>query len=192
MHTVSTESAQRAVRVLLEWCGYDPDASGLMDTPRRVVTALAEMTAGQAIDPGVYLSRVFDSDGMDADEMIVLRDVPFSSLCEHHMLPFVGTACVAYIPAPGAAIVGISKLARVVDAYTRRLTVQERATSQIAAAIDKYLTNVGVAVTLASTHQCMTLRGVRKHSSVMVTSKLTGLFRDDPRARSEFFELART
>lgn len=186
-------SARYAVKALLEHCGYDCDNdSGIAETPRRVVQAWEELTAGQHSDPGEHLARTFDADGMDVDEMIVLRRIGFVSLCEHHVLPFTGHASVAYLPRPGASIVGVSKLARVVDGYARRLQVQERLTSQIATCVDKHLDNVGVAVQIEATHTCLSLRGIRKESAVMVTSKLTGLFRDDPRARAEFLELIRS
>lgn len=177
--------AESAVATLLKVCGYDPTENGLIDTPARVVRALVELTSGEWEDPAVHLERVFDSG--DTDEMIIVRDVGFASMCEHHMLPFVGKASVAYIPAPGAPIVGLSKLARVVDVYARRLQVQERMTAQIAGCIDKHLTNVGVAVTISAHHTCMSLRGVRKEGADMVTSKLLGLFKTDASARAEFF-----
>lgn len=188
----STEP-EAAVETLLAYCGYDlrqMQMDGLSRTPHRVVSAWRELTAGERSDPGDHLARVFDPDGMDVDEMIVLRRIGFVSLCEHHVLPFVGHATVAYIPAPGASIVGVSKLARVVEGYAHRLQVQERLTSQIAHCLDKHLNNVGVAVQIEATHSCLSLRGIRKETAVMVTSKLMGLFKDDPRARAEFLDLA--
>ena len=182
--------AVEAMATVLAYAGYDVESDGLADTPARFVRALHEMTAGEDTDPGEHLTKVFGVD--DVDEMIVLRRLPLVSLCEHHLLPFFGYATVGYIPAPHGGIVGISKLARVVDGYARRLQVQERLTSQIVACIDKHTNNVGVAATIEATHTCMTVRGVRKDSSVMVTSKLIGAFRNDPTARAEFLELARS
>lgn len=191
MKPTNAFAAEAAVAMLLDCCGYDLDADGLADTPRRVARTWIELTAGEHSDPGDHLRRTFDPDGMDVDEMVVLRRIGFVSLCEHHVLPFAGHATVAYIPAPGAAIVGLSKLARVVDGYAHRLQVQERLTTQIANCIDKHLDNVGVGVQIEATHTCLSLRGARKETAVMVTSKLTGLFKEDPRARAEFLDLAR-
>lgn len=188
---IGRSDAEEAVRTVLRFIGYDPGIEGLLDTPRRVLASLSEFTSGAGLDPGLHLARVFQADDMDVDAMIVLRHIPFTSVCEHHLLPFFGYASVAYIPSPGAAVVGLSKLARVVEGYARRLQVQERMTAQVAKCLDVHIDNVGVAVTLQATHTCMSMRGVRKESAVMVTSKLTGAFREDPRARAEFFELVK-
>ena len=190
MTTTTQMTGESAVRSLLAWCGYDVEADGLADTPRRVATAWAEMTSGEHIDPSGFLATIFHPD-RSTDEMIVLRRVPFSSLCEHHVLPFVGHVTVAYVPTEGAGIVGVSKLARVIEAYSRRLQVQERFTTQVADCIEDNLDTRGVAVTVTAIHTCMSLRGIRKDSAEMVTSVTRGLFREDARARAEFFALAR-
>jgi len=176
------------VRGLLQQLGYDPDAAPYRETPRRLAAALAELTAGETDDPARYLKVTFPA---DADEMIVLRRVPFVSLCEHHLFPFTGYATVGYIPAQGAGVVGVSKLARVVDAYARRLQLQERLTAQIAGCIQEGFATLGVAVTIAAYHACMELRGPRKQGAELVTSVTLGAFRSDPSARAEFFALAR-
>lgn len=186
------QGAEQAVVSLLGWMGYDPCDPGLVDTPRRVVDALTELTSGEdEPDPGEHLRTVFDPTGMTTDEMIVLRNVPFVSVCEHHLLPFSGTATLAYLPNEGAGVVGLSKLARVVEGFARRLQVQERLTSQIAEALDKHTDNRGVAVTVTAVHTCMTIRGIRKAEAEMVTSRLTGRFRDNGPTRAEFLALAR-
>jgi GTP cyclohydrolase I len=183
--------AEAAVSTLLGYCGYDLARDGLADTPGRVVRAWTELTEGEGTDPSRYLARQFNADDMDVDEMICLRRVAFVSLCEHHVLPFAGHATVAYLPAPGAMVVGVSKLARVVEGYAHRLQVQERLTNQIAGCLARHLDTIGVAVRVEATHTCLSLRGIRKESAVMVTSKLLGAFRQDRAARAEFFELAR-
>lgn len=180
---------EEAVRALLVALGYDPTAPGLAATPRRVAAALAELTGGDLVDPGEYLKTTFAA---DADEMIVLRRVPVESLCEHHLLPFTGHATVGYIPAPGAGVVGVSKLARVVEGYARRLQLQERLTGQIADCIEGHLSTVGVAVMISAAHSCMMLRGIRRNGSELVTSVTRGAFRADPSTRAEFFALARS
>jgi len=177
--------AEDAVVRLLQAIGEDPDRDGLRDTPRRVVKALGEMTCGYLEDPADILATVFD---VDFDEMIVVRRIPFVSLCEHHLLTFVGHATVGYVPKD--LVVGLSKLARLVDCYARRLQVQERMTRQIADAIDTHLRPAGVAVLIESTHSCMSSRGVAKVAP-MVTSDVRGCFRDQPEARAEFMALAR-
>lgn len=171
---------------ILEYIGEDPTRDGLIDTPRRVLKALTELTGGYRLDPGAILSTTFD---VTCDEMIVVRKVPFSSLCEHHVLPFHGTATVAYIPGPGGRVVGLSKLARLVDCYARRLQVQERMTTQIADAIDEHLQPLGVGVVITASHTCMSMRGIAKPGE-MVTSKLIGALKDKPEARAEFMGLA--
>lgn len=177
-----------AVVRLLELVGEDPNRPGLVDTPGRVVRALAEMTEGYRMDPAVILERVFDEPS--SDEMVVVDGIDFTSLCEHHLLPFAGTAVVGYVP-QGGKVVGLSKIPRLVECFARRLQVQERLTRQIADAMDTHLAPAGVGVVLRAKHSCMGCRGVRKPAASMVTSATLGLFRDDPRARAEFLALAR-
>lgn len=184
-------TAQDGIRDLLLHLGYDPHSEGLADTPDRVVRAYEELTQGTFLDPTRHLSRVFHDEDSDHDEMIVVTGIDYVAVCEHHMLPFPGTAAVAYKPAPGAPVVGLSKLARLVDEYARRLTMQERITRQVTEALDKHLNTEGSACVLRSRHMCMGIRGVRKPDAVMVTSSLTGIFRDVPSARDEFLHLAR-
>lgn len=179
------DAAEEAVRVLLRSIGEDPDRPGLIDTPRRVVAALAEMTAGMVLDPAEYLERTFDE---PCDEMVVVTGIDFTSLCEHHLLPFSGTAAIGYVPRD--KVVGLSKLPRVVDLYARRLQVQERMTKQIADAITKHLDPRGVGVVLSARHSCMGCRGVRKPNALMTTSALTGFMKDDDKARAEFLRFA--
>lgn len=179
--------AEEAVRVLLVELGEDADRPGLLDTPARVVRALREMTDGYGIDPAELLAVQFPD---DYDEMVVVRGVEFHSLCEHHLLGFSGTATVAYIPTPGRGVVGLSKLARLVECFARRLQVQERMTMQIADAIDEHLAPVGVGVVVRARHSCMGCRGVRKPGAEMVTSALRGAMRDEPHTRAEFLSLA--
>ncbi len=179
--------AEEAVRTLIRWAGEDPTREGLVDTPRRVVKSYEEFFAGYAVDPVEILQRTFEeTDGYD--EMVVLRDVDFESRCEHHMVPIIGKAHVGYLPQ--RRVVGISKLARVVDAFTRRLQIQERMTAQIANTINDVLEPLGVAVVVTSQHECMTTRGVRKIGASMVTSRMLGVFRDDVQLRREFHALA--
>lgn len=175
-----------AVRSLLEYVGEDPDREGLVDTPGRVLRALAELTQGHLQDPSVILERTFPD---HYDEMVVLRGVTFTSLCEHHLLPFVGTARVGYIPAPGRGVVGLSKLARLVQCFAQRLQVQERMTMQIADALEEHLHPLGVGVLVEAHHSCMGCRGVRQPGAVMVTSALRGALRDEPETRAEFLSL---
>lgn len=175
-----------AVRDLLLAIGEDPSRDGLKDTPKRVVKAMMEMTSGYRSDPKKILARVFDA---DCDEMIVLRKIPFVSMCEHHMLPFTGYATVGYIPKPKGGVVGISKLARLVDCFARRLQIQEVMTQQIASAIQENLDPIGVGVTVKAVHSCMSCRGVLK-TSEMITSALIGAMRENASARAEFFSLA--
>ena len=177
------EEVEDAVRKLVMWAGDDPDREGLVDTPRRVVKAYEEFFSGYQVDPTDYLERTFEeTDGYD--EMIVLRDIAFVSHCEHHILPVIGKAHVAYLP--NRRVVGISKLARVVEAYARRLQIQERMTAQIANAIETALQPRGIAVVVEAEHQCMTTRGVMKPGVSMVTSRMLGAFRDDAKTRLEF------
>jgi len=180
---VSRNEAEAAVRKLIQWAGDDPNREGLLDTPKRVTKAFEEFFSGYAIDPTDYLSRTFEeTDGYD--EMIVLRDIAFISHCEHHILPVVGKAHVSYLP--DKRVVGISKLARVVEAFAKRLQIQERMTAQIANSIEDALQPRGIAVVIEAEHQCMTTRGVMKPGVSMVTSRMLGAFRDDAKTRLEF------
>lgn len=180
---VTAEEAEQAVRTLLRWSGDDPQREGLRDTPTRVVRAYRDWFSGYSSDPADYLRRTFEEvEGYD--EMIVLRGIEFESHCEHHMAPIIGRAHVGYLPTN--KVVGISKLARVVDGYGRRFQVQEKMTAQIARCIDEVLRPRGVGVVIDATHQCMTTRGVHKRGVSMVTSTMLGAFRDDARTRAEF------
>ena len=179
----SRREAEDAVRTLLAWTGDDPDREGLLDTPARVVRAYEEFFKGYQIDPRDFLSRTFE-EVAGYDEMIVLRDIEFESHCEHHVVPIIGKASIGYLP--NERVVGISKLARVVDAFAKRLQIQEKMTAQIANAIYDTLEPVGVGVVIESTHNCMTTRGVHKHGTSMVTSTMLGRFRDDAKTRQEF------
>jgi GTP cyclohydrolase IA len=175
--------AEAAVRTLLQWSGDDPEREGLVDTPRRVADAYGDWFSGYAIDPSEYLRRTFEEvEGYD--EMIVLRDIEFESHCEHHMAPIIGRAHVGYLPTN--KVVGISKLARVVETYARRFQVQEKLTAQIARCIEHVLMPRGVGVVIDAAHQCMTTRGIHKTGVSMITSKMLGTFREDARTRSEF------
>ena len=177
------EEAEEAVRVLLRWAGDDPKREGLLQTPERAVRAYEEWFAGYQADPVEILQRTFEEvEGYD--EMVLLRDIPFESHCEHHLAPIIGQAHVAYLP--DRRVVGISKLARVVEAYAKRLQIQEKMTVQIANAIDEVLCPLGVAVLVEGTHQCMTTRGVHKTGVTMTTSRMLGAFRSDPATRQEF------
>jgi GTP cyclohydrolase I len=181
--SVSREQAEEAVRTLLRYAGEDPAREGLLDTPRRVVEAYGDWFSGYAIDPEEYLKRTFE-EVAGYDEMIVLRDIEYESHCEHHMAPIIGKAHIGYIP--DGAVVGISKLARVVEAYARRFQVQEKMTAQIARCIEQVLKPRGVGVVVVGAHECMTTRGIHKRGVSMVTSKMLGSFRDDARTRAEF------
>ena len=175
--------AEAAVRILLRWAGDDPEREGLLDTPARVVRAYEEFFRGYEQDPEAILRRTFEeTDGYD--EMVVLKDIPFESHCEHHLVPIIGKAHVGYLPE--TRVVGISKLARVVEAYAKRLQIQEKMTAQIAKAIEEVLQPRGVAVVIEASHQCMTTRGVHKAGVTMVTSRMLGAFRDDAMTRREF------
>lgn len=180
---VSREDAEQAVRTLLRWAGDEPEREGLLETPKRVVNAYRDWFAGYSVDPAEYLRRTFEEVG-GYDEMIVLRDIDFESHCEHHMAPIIGRAHIGYLPTN--RVVGISKLARVVDGYARRLQVQEKLTGQIAECIEQVLKPRGVGVVVDATHECMTTRGVHKRSVSMITSKMLGAFREDARTRGEF------
>jgi len=182
----SREEAERAVRTLLRWAGDDPSRDGLLDTPARVVRAYEEFFKGYDEDPIEILQRTFEeTEGYD--EMVILRGIRFESFCEHHVAPIIGRAWVAYVPS--GRVVGISKLARVVDAYAKRLQIQEKMTSQIANTINDVLRPQGVAVVLKATHHCMTTRGVHKPDTDMVTSRMLGCFRDNPMSRQEFLTM---
>jgi GTP cyclohydrolase I len=181
--TVSEEQARQAVKTLLRWAGEDPQREGLQDTPTRVVRAYRDWFSGYLSDPADYLRRTFEEvEGYD--EMIVLRDIEFESHCEHHMAPIIGRAHVGYLPTN--KVVGISKLARVVDGYARRFQVQEKLTAQVARCINDVLKPRGVGVVINAIHQCMTTRGVHKRGVSMITSKMLGNFREDARTRNEF------
>jgi GTP cyclohydrolase I len=176
------EEAEEAIRTLLRWAGDDPSREGLIDTPARVARAYEEFFSGYQVDPVALLERTFEeTDGYD--EIVLLRDIRLESHCEHHMVPIIGRAHVAYLP--HHRVVGISKLARVVDAYASRLQIQEKLTAQIANTIQQVLEPRGVAVVIEAAHQCMTTRGVHKPGVTMVTSRMLGAFRDDPTTRRE-------
>ena len=183
------DDAEEAVRVLIRWTGDDPNREGLLDTPSRVVNSYEEFFGGYASDPVALLTRTFEeTDGYD--EMVVLRDIRFNSHCEHHILPIIGKAHVGYLPRN--RVVGISKLARLVDLYARRLQVQEKMTAQIANAIEEVLQPQGVGVVVEAAHQCMTTRGIHKPGVTMVTSRMLGRFRSDARTRREFLAMIGT
>ena len=181
----SREQAEAAVRTLLSWAGEDPRREGLLDTPKRVVNAYGDWFSGYGDDPRAYLARTFE-EVAGYDELIVLRDIEFESHCEHHMAPIIGKAHVGYLP--DGKIVGISKLARVVETYARRFQVQEKLTAQIADTINAVLQPRGVGVVIEGAHECMTTRGVHKRGVSMITSKMLGTFREDARTRAEFLQ----
>ncbi|MBI1206817.1 MAG: GTP cyclohydrolase I FolE [Azospirillum sp.] len=182
----SRAEAEEAVRTLIRWAGDDPSREGLRGTPERVARAYEEFYAGYQVDPVEVLARTFEEvEGYD--EMVVLKDIRLESYCEHHMVPIIGKAHVAYLPK--SRVVGISKLARLVEAYSRRLQIQEKMTAQIANAIDQVLQPEGVAVVVEASHQCMTTRGVHKPGVTMVTSRMLGAFRSDPSTRREFLAI---
>jgi len=182
---VSREAAEDAVRTLLRWAGEDPAREGLLDTPGRVARAYRDWFSGYREDPRDYLARTF-KEVAGYDELIVLRDIEFESHCEHHMAPIIGRAHVGYLP--DGKVVGISKLARVVDTYARRFQVQEKMTAQIADCIADVLQPRGVGVVIEGAHECMTTRGVHKRGVSMITSKMLGTFREDARTRAEFLQ----
>lgn len=183
---VTREQAEAAVRILIEWIGENPDREGLLGTPGRVARAYQELFSGYGENPKEILRRTFEEvDGYD--EMVVLRDIRFESHCEHHILPIIGRVHVAYLPS--RRVIGISKLARIVDIYARRLQIQEKLTVQIADTIDEVLRPKGVAVVVEASHECMTTRGVHKSSVNMVTSRMTGDFRSDASTRREFLNI---
>jgi GTP cyclohydrolase I len=182
---VTQDAAEQAIRTLLRWAGEDPAREGLLDTPKRVAKAYRDWFSGYGMDPEDYLARTFE-EVHGYDELIVLRDIEFESHCEHHMAPIIGKAHVGYLP--NGKVVGISKLARVVDAYARRFQVQEKMTAQIADCIQRALQPRGVGVVIEATHECMTTRGVHKRGVSMVTSRMLGSFREDARTRAEFLK----
>ncbi len=185
---VDRPRAEAAVRELLIAIGEDPDRDGLLDTPARVARAYDDILSGYREDPGHHLARQFE---VDHNEMIIVRDIAFSSLCEHHMLPFIGNAHVAYIPGDTGKVCGLSKLARVVDGFARRLQVQERLTLQVADTMMNELGAAGVMVVMEAEHLCMTIRGVRKPGAMTTTSAVRGLLKDNPTTRAEALELIR-
>jgi GTP cyclohydrolase IA len=185
---VNQPRVQELIRDLLEAIGEDPTRDGLLETPRRVAEMYAELFTGIEADPGEHLRVRFEE---GHDEMVMVRDIPFASLCEHHMVPFLGRAHVAYIPADDGRITGLSKLARLVDGFARRLQVQERMTTEIADAIDKALTPRGVLVVIEAEHMCMSMRGVKKPGTTTVTSSVRGLFRSDVATRAEAMQFIR-
>jgi GTP cyclohydrolase I len=180
------EEVAEAIRTLIRWAGDDPSREGLLDTPRRVARAWKEYAKGYDEDPSVHLSRTFEEVG-GYDEIVLLKDIPFQSHCEHHMAPIIGKAAIAYLP--GDRVVGISKLARVLHGFARRLQVQERLTAQVADAIWQHLQPKGVAVVIEASHACMTARGVRTPGVMMTTSRMMGTFREDERSRREVLAL---
>ena len=182
------EQAQEAVRTLIRWAGDDPTREGLLDTPKRVTKSYRELFAGYATDPREYLERTFE-EVAGYDELVVLSDIRVVSFCEHHMLPVIGRAHVGYLPTN--RVVGISKLARVVNGFARRLQIQEKLTAEIAQAIQDILQPQGVGVVIEAEHSCMTLRGVNTPGSLLTTSSLCGVLRDDPRTRQEFLRLVK-
>ena len=185
----SEEEAKAAVRTLIAWAGDDPDREGLKDTPKRVIKAFREFFAGYDEDPRAALSRTFEDVG-GYDDIVMLRDIEFASHCEHHMVPFIGRCHIAYLP--DDKVVGISKLARVLDIFAKRLQTQETMTAQIAHAIDQQLKPRGVAVFIEAVHMCMSLRGVEKRNVATVTTEFLGAFREDPALQVRFMELVRT
>lgn len=184
----SREEAEAAVRTLIAWAGDDPAREGLLDTPKRVVRAYEEFYSGYRAGPEAILDRTFGEIG-NFDDMVMVRDIEFHSHCEHHMVPFVGKAHIAYFPVE--RVVGLSKIARIVDLFARRLQTQEHLTSQIITAMDEILKPRGVAVLIEAEHMCMAMRGVRKQGASTVTTQFTGVFRDDPQEQVRFMSLLR-
>ena len=183
----SREEVEAAFRTIIRWAGDDPDRAGLQETPSRAARAFGEYFAGYEQDPLAILNKTFDETG-GYEEMVVLRGIPFESHCEHHLAPIIGQAWVAYVP--NGRVVGLSKLARVVDAYAKRLQIQERMTSEIAFAVQEVLKPQGVGVVIKATHHCMASRGVHKVGADMVTSCMLGCFRDNAPTRQEFLAIA--
>lgn len=185
----SREEAEAAVRTLIAWAGDDPDREGLVDTPKRVAKAYGELFAGYRENASAILERVFE-EVAGYDDLVLVRDIPFHSHCEHHMVPFVGKAHIAYYPEKG--VVGLSKLARVVDVFARRLQTQEALTAQIVSSIDDGLKPRGIAVMLEAEHMCMAMRGVQKPGVSTITTQFTGVFRDDPTEQVRFMTMVRS
>ena len=183
---IPAAEAEDAVRTLIRWAGDDPDREGLLDTPGRVARAYREYFRGYQEDPGIHLSTTFGEVG-GYDEIVILRDIPFQSHCEHHMAPIIGKAHIAYLPRK--RVVGISKLARVLHGFAKRMQVQERLTAEVADCIQKHLDPVGVAVVIEASHACMSARGVMTPGVTMTTSRMMGVFRDDDRSRKEVLSL---
>jgi len=184
----SREEAEAAVRTLIRWAGDDPAREGLIDTPKRVVKAYRELFEGYDQDSSKILDKVFE-EVAGYDDMVLVREIPFASHCEHHMVPFVGHAHIAYYPSDG--VVGLSKLARLVDVYARRLQTQETMTAEIVEAMVDSLNPRGVAVMIEAEHMCMSMRGVRKQGSTTITTRFTGIFRDDPAEQVRFMSMVR-
>ena len=182
----SREEAEAAVRTLIAWAGDNPEREGLLDTPKRVVKAYDEFFQGYKMNSGEVLDKVFE-EVAGYDDMVLVRDISFSSHCEHHMVPFVGSAHVAYYPSEG--VVGLSKLARIVDVFAKRLQTQETMTAQIVEAIDEALHPRGIAVLLDAEHMCMSMRGVQKQGASTITTRFTGIFRDDPAEQARFMSM---
>ena len=184
----SREEAEAAVRTLIRWAGDDPTREGLIDTPKRVVKAYRELFEGYDQDSSKILDKVFE-EVAGYDDMVLVREIPFASHCEHHMVPFVGHAHIAYYPSDG--VVGLSKLARLVDVYARRLQTQETMTAEIVEAVSDSLNPRGVAVMIEAEHMCMSMRGVRKQGSTTITTRFTGIFKDDPAEQVRFMSMVR-
>lgn len=181
---INSEKIEKAVKSILEAIGEDTNREGIKLTPKRVANMYAELLAGSSENPADHVKSLFRE---KCDEIVLLRDIPFYSICEHHLLPFIGTANVAYLP--GEYVIGVSKLARIVDCFAKRLQVQERLTAQIADFLNEHLKPQGVAIVLEASHSCMTIRGIKKPGSIMVTSALRGIFKKDPRSRAEVLSL---
>jgi GTP cyclohydrolase I len=181
---IDSQRIEKAIKEILEALGEDTNREGIKLTPKRVANMYAELLSGSAEDPAVHVKSLFRE---KCDEIILLRDIPFYSICEHHLLPFIGKANVAYLP--GEYVIGVSKLARIVDCFAKRLQVQERLTAQIADFLNESLKPKGVAIVLEASHSCMTIRGIKKPGSIMVTSALRGIFKKDPRSRAEVLSL---
>ena len=182
------DEAEAAVRTLIAWAGDDPTREGLLDTPRRVTKAYGEFFAGYAQDPKAILAKTFKDVG-GYDDIVLVKDIPFASHCEHHMVPFIGKAHIAYLPHDG--VVGISKLARLVAVFSKRLQVQENLTAQIIDAINEHLNPRGAAVLLEAEHMCMSIRGVRAHGATTVTQRFTGVFAEEKSEQDRFFQMIR-
>jgi len=186
--SISKTEAEAAAATLLKYIGEDPTRDGLIDTPKRMIKSYAEMLGGYNQDPEAILKKSFAMG--DYDQMVIVKDIPFTSFCEHHWLPFVGKASVAYLP-QGGRVVGLSKIARVVDVYAKRLQIQERFTLQIAEVIEKVLKPAGVAVIVEAVHQCMVCRGAKKEGASMITSEMRGAFLSESEVRAEFLQLVK-